>query len=105
MGNDVIDKASKSTAKYFGFEEIKLYSATKSGNVILAKHLLWHYLHYECGISVGKLSKSFYRSKRNVYFAVSKIKEGLKKQKYYQRIYEEYKNEMQNESKSKETKS
>lgn len=95
MDNNVIDDVCKSTAKYFGFDESKLYSATKSGNVILAKHLLWHYLHYECGISVGKLSKSFYRSKRNVYFAVSKIKEGLKKQKYYQRIYESYKNEME----------
>ena len=58
--------------------------------MILAKHILWYVLHSEFGISAGDISKEFYRTKRQVFGAINKVKKGLKKKRYYKELYKSF---------------
>ena len=94
MSKDIIEQLSIIVAKYFNLREPDLYSKTKKDKVVVAKQLLWYILHVDFNISVGILSKEFLRSKRNIFIAISKIRYGIKSQKFYQELYKNLKEEI-----------
>lgn len=85
-----IEKLCRFASKYFNVEERDLYSNGKLSNCVMARHVLWYYLHYECEVSVGTLSKEFLKERRSVFHGISKIKNGIKRQRYYRDIYESF---------------
>lgn len=65
-----------------------------SRHITDCKHFIWYFLHYEEGISISMIAKTYHRSQRQVKYAVAKIKYGIRTQAYYSRIYDRIK-EMQ----------
>lgn len=95
MSKDIIERISFVTSKYFNLKVQDLYSKNKKSKVVIAKQLLWYILHTDLNISVGVLSKEFLRSRRNIFVAISKIRYGIKNQKYYQELYRSLKEEIE----------
>lgn len=87
---EIIDKMSVLCAKYFKIEERDLYSKKYGRTECLAKHMLWYLLHTEYGVPTSELSRSFFRTRRHVFFGINKIKEGMKNQKFYIDIYNNF---------------
>lgn len=85
-----IEKLCRFASKYFNVEERDLYSECKVSDCVMARHVLWHYLHCECEFSVGVLSKEFMKERRTIFKGISKIKNGIKRQRYYRDIYEKF---------------
>lgn len=88
--DNIIDKLTDACIVHFNLEQRDLHSSTRKENVILAKHILWYVLHSEFGISAGDISKEFYRTKRQVFGAINKVKKGLKKKRYYKELYKSF---------------
>lgn len=95
MDNNIIERASSVVSKYFNLRVQELYSKNRRSKVVTAKQLLWYILHTDLNISVGILSKEFLRSRRNIFVAISKIRYGIKNQKYYQELYCSLKREIE----------
>lgn len=85
-----IEKLCRFTSKYFNIEERDLYSEGRKSNCVMARHVLWYYLHYEFGISARELSKEFMKDRRTIFLGISKIKNGVKRQRYYRDIYDSF---------------
>lgn len=85
-----IEKLCRFASKYFNVEERDLYSEGRKSNCVMARHVLWHYLHFELGFSAGDLSKEFLKDRRTIFLGISKIKNGIKRQRYYRDIYEKF---------------
>lgn len=85
---------SEACAKYFHIDEKKLYGRGVDRTTSLARHLLWYVLHVDYGIPTSFLSKNFYRTRRHIFFGINKIREGMKKQRFYKRLYDDFKNEI-----------
>lgn len=75
-------------SRHFKIDERNLYSRCRFDEVVVARHILWYVLHVDMKMSVGKISKEFFRSKRQVFSAISKVKSGINKQKFYKELYE-----------------
>ena len=88
--DNIIDKLTDACIAHFNLEQRDLHSSTRKENVILAKHILWYVLHSEFGISAGDISKEFYRTKRQVFGAINKVKKGVKKKRYYKELYNSF---------------
>lgn len=90
-----IEKLSRFVSKHFGIEEKKLYSSSRNSQITLARHFAWYYLHKELNVSIGTLSKEFFRSKRAVFKGISNIGWMIENQRIYRDMYnnftEEYK--------------
>ena len=82
-----LDDVIKICVSHFNLYEPDLYSSTRVGNVVLAKHLLWYILHIHYGYSINTISKCFFRTKRQVFNAIRKIRLGIDSQKFYKEIY------------------
>lgn len=95
--DNIIDKLTDACIVHFNLEQRDLHSSTRKENVILAKHILWYVLHSEFGISAGDISKEFYRTKRQVFGAIRKVKELVKKRRYYKELYNSFRHLYTNE--------
>lgn len=84
-------------AKEFGINTDDLYQGKYNANIGIAKQVLWCILHYKENISTGMISKRYKRTRRNVFYALSKGKFLAEKQSTYKamfnRIYETNKRE------------
>lgn len=94
-----IDEIVSFAAKYFSVKVTDLYSNVRKSECITAKHLAWYILHYEYGVNTSLLAKEFYRTRRDVFLGISKIKNGIQKQKFYKDLYERFIEEYKNGSK------
>lgn len=88
--DDILEKVTKLCLKHFGLEERDLYSSTRKGDKVMARHLLWYVLHVDYGISTGVLSKEFLRTRRQIFNAINKIKSGVNKQRFYKELYSNF---------------
>lgn len=85
-----IEKLCRFASKYFNVDERELYSDGRKSNCVIARHVLWYYLHCELGFSAGELSKEFLKDRRTIFLGISKIKNGIKRQRYYRDIYDSF---------------
>lgn len=85
-----IEKLCRFASKYFNVDERELYSEGRKSNCVMARHVLWYYLHCELGFSAGELSKEFLKDRRTIFLGISKIKNGIKRQRYYRDIYDSF---------------
>lgn len=85
-----LEKITNLCLKHFGLKESDLYSSTRKEDKVLARHLLWYVLHVDYGISTGILSKEFFRTRRQIFNAINKVKNGIKKQRFYQELYNNF---------------
>ena len=86
--DNILGEVTRLCLKHFDLEEKDLYSSTRKGDKVLARHLLWYVLHVDYGISTGVLSKEFFRTRRQIFNAINKIKNGIKKQRFYRDLYD-----------------
>lgn len=82
-----IDLVEKVLCKEFNVSENDFASKNSTANVSLARGFLFHFLHKYYNLSVGKMSKYYFRSPRSIFWNVSKM-DFLIKQRAYRDIYE-----------------
>lgn len=80
----------KFASRYFDVEENEIYSHSRTGNCVNAKHIIWYHLHVEDGMSVGKLAQEFFKTRRTIFMGISKIRNGIKTQRYYRDLYNNF---------------
>ena len=96
MGNDLIENATSICSKQFGIKETDLYGATRKEYVVIIRHILWYMLHVDFGIPISAIRKGFFRKDRSIFYAINKIKSGVKNQKLYYDLYLKMLNECKN---------
>lgn len=72
---------------YFNITDEDVLGKNRKEEISVARHIIWYVLHYNFGMSISELSKTFLRSKRSIFRGISRIKNGLG-QNYYRNIYE-----------------
>lgn len=85
-----IEKLSRFTADYFNFKEEKLYSQKTDNNSSIARYFIWYYLHINENVSIGLLSKEFFRTRRTIFLGISKLKSMIKNQRMYNEMYNKF---------------
>lgn len=85
-----INRICEFAAKFFSVNEKSIYGKSKKGEVVLARHLVWYYAHFELKYSFSKLGNMFFRQPRTIIKGACKIRDGLKTQKYYRYIYKDF---------------
>lgn len=88
--DNILVEVTNLCLKHFGLKESDLYSYTRKGDKVLARHLLWYVLHVDYNISTGVLSKEFLRTRRQIFNAINKIKNGIRKQRFYKELYDNF---------------
>lgn len=73
---------------YMGVNNRVIYERSLKEIVCNAKYMIWYILHYDYGLSVGLLSKTYYLTRRNIQIGIAKVKAGIKYQPYYRNIYD-----------------
>lgn len=86
----VIDRLCAFAAKYFSINENDIYSRGRSMQCILARHIIWYILHYKHKIPSSVIADKFFRTKRMIFWAVSKIKYGVETQRYYKEVFDSF---------------
>lgn len=51
-------------------------------------HFIWYYRHYVERVSLNSLSVKYGRSTRNIRYAISKVRNGMRTQPYYKEMHE-----------------
>lgn len=97
MDNSIIEKVSAICARHFNIDEREIYSKIREEDRITARHLLWYVLHVDFKVSTGVLSKEFFRTRRQIFSAIGKIRLRLKVQRFYREIYSSFMNELEKE--------
>lgn len=87
---DIIDSICDFSARYFNIKESDLYSRIRTSECVLARHMAMYILHVDYNISIGKLSKAFFRDGRTIFYAINKVRYWIQNQKYYKRMYESF---------------
>jgi len=81
-------------ARHFGVEYSDLTGKVKRRDIIDARQFLWYFLNDSFGISAQVLASDFCASKRNVYYAIATIRDGLRTQSFYSRNNRQIENEI-----------
>lgn len=85
-----IEKLSRFASRYFNVEERRLYSNSTDNQSSLARYIVWYYLHRECKVSAGVLSKGYFRQRRAIFRGISKFDWMIKNQKMYKDMYDKF---------------
>ena len=88
--DNILVEVTNLCLKHFCLKESDLYSSTRKGDKVLARHLLWYVLHVDYGVSTGVLSREFFRTRRQIFNAINKVKNGIKKQRFYKELYDNF---------------
>lgn len=90
------EKICNFASRHFNINCRMLLSHSTTDECSIARYMVWHYLHQEKKVSAAVLAKDFCRTKRAIFAGLSKIRNGIKKQKYYKDIYSNFKYEYDN---------
>lgn len=85
-----IEKLSRFASRYFNVEERRLYSNNTDNQSSLARYIVWYYLHRECEVPAGVLSKEYFRQRRAIFRGISKFDWMIKNQKMYKDMYDKF---------------
>lgn len=85
-----INRICEIAAMYFNVDEKAIYGRSKKKELVLARHFIWHFAHFELKYSFRKLGIMFFRQPRSIIKGACKIRDGIKTQKYYRYIYEDF---------------
>lgn len=81
------------TAKNLDVREIDIY-VSKTEKCTTARYIIWYYLHYYKKKSIAQIAHQFHYAVRTVCYGISKIRDGILYQKYYQEQYDKFMNEI-----------
>ena len=72
---------------HFKISESKIYSHLTHDEYSIVRYIIWFYLHYRENLPISIIAKSFYRSKRTIFYGISKIRDNIKNQRIYKDMY------------------
>lgn len=88
--NKEVEKLCAFSEKYFDLNVTDLYGKSRKEKCVIARNIIWHEMHYRYNISVSNIAKEFFKTKRNVFYGISKIKNAIKKQRFYRDLYNKF---------------
>ena len=86
----LIEKIFSFSNKFFNLEEDISKSRSRKINYVLARHITWYILHYTHEFSTTEIAVLFNRTRRDVFYGISKIRDGIKYQRFYIDIYNDF---------------
>ena len=78
----LIGKVEKSVCGFLGVREQALSNNDMTIDVSLARGFVMYILHVKYGMSIQKLSLTYFRTKQGIYWQINKIKAFLKLKRY-----------------------
>lgn len=85
----VLERIESTICDYFNVDTDSIVNNDRTSNVTLARGFIIYVLHTKYGFSANKLAKTYFRTRRAIFWHLSKIGYIIKKQKMYIKIYEE----------------
>lgn len=76
--DEIIGLVESAVAEHFGIKQETIRSGGKSRAVSDSRLFLWYFLHYRWNMTSLEIAKEYGKSKRNIYYAVSFVREGIK---------------------------
>lgn len=84
----LVDDIEPIIVEYFNLEcQFDLYAPRIDQKTSTARFYLWHFLHFYKSFSIRELSMQYGRTRRNVYYGVSKTKYRVDKISCYKELY------------------
>lgn len=83
----LVDRVESAVCRYFNVPTNALVNIDKKANSSMARGYVLYILHVDYKLSIGKLSDTYFRTTRAVFWHISKIK-SLIKQRVYREIYQ-----------------
>lgn len=83
----LIDTIESIVCKNFGVDCQSIINNDKRANTSMARGFLFYILHVDYEISIGKLSNTYLRTPRTIFWHVNKMKH-LVKQRVFKEIYD-----------------
>lgn len=85
----LLDRVESIICDYFNVDTNSIVNNDRRSNVTLARGMIIYMLHTKYGFSANKLANIYFRTRRAIFWHISKIGYIIKKQKTYIKIYEE----------------
>ena len=71
-----------------GITKEELIGKTRRADIWLTQNMVWHYLHYNLGMSATQLSKKFNRNRPSIFRGIRVLKQHIKFHKHIKDEYE-----------------
>lgn len=91
------EKVERIVCDYFGITQEQLRGDDRSRTCSDARHFLWYTLSYVFGIKVPAIVTEYGASRRNVYYGISVVYDGVRMQSYYSDIMKAINRRMEEE--------
>lgn len=75
--------------EFFGTDEKSLIEKNDYKNTT-PRHMIWHFMHVDRGVSNNKIAKRFGKDRRSVIYGISNMKYRIKMQRECKEIYESF---------------
>ena len=82
----IFDKVEKIVCRYFGVGLSKIVSKDKTNKVSMARNYMYYLLHCHFGISIRKISESYFRTERGVKHQISIMRVCIKSNSAFKEI-------------------
>lgn len=93
MGTTLAQEIIRKASIVFNVTEIQIIEG-RTERCTTLRYMIWYYLHCERNETVLSVSRQFHSAPRTVHYGISKIREGIQHQKFYQTIYESFINDV-----------
>lgn len=84
---NIIEKIEREVCKYFCVSINSIANNDRTSQVSMARGYIFYILHKDYGLSISKISETYYRTSRAVFWHINKVK-FLLKQRMYKEIYQ-----------------
>lgn len=85
---DIVKSIEDKTCLVMGVTNKDIRDKNNKKNDSLARGYVWYILHYDYNLSVSQIAKEYNRSKRAVFYLISKTKYIVDNQSTYKKLYE-----------------
>lgn len=75
--------------EFFGTDEKSLIEKKDYKNTT-PRHMIWHFMHVDRGVSNSVIAKRFGRDRRSVIYGISNMKYRIERQKEYCELYNSF---------------
>lgn len=91
-------EVEKIVGDYFEVSPEEIRGKNRNMNCSDARHFVWHILHYILGYKVSFIAKVYGVTRRNVYYSITQIHEGIRMQPFYEYHYRNILKELKDSS-------
>lgn len=87
FAKSMIDTIIETFCRERGITPTEFCNPKRKSNVWITRYMIWHYLHYTCGMSANRLAKHFKRNRPSIFRGIRIIKHQFR---YHKGLCAEY---------------